>query len=97
MTAGAGGKNRSPEENRLMRILFFGRLGEKFGREMEIELSEEVKTVAALRAELARHPLLGPELLAPTVRACVGDALVPDDTILGEASEVAFLPPLSGG
>ena len=81
-----------------MKILFFGRLGEQLGRETQLELPGEVRTVAELRRELARlHPQAAAELLGPKLRACVDDAIVPDEADLANAREVAFFPPLSGG
>ena len=51
-----------------------------------------------VRRELARlYPQAAADLLGPKLRACVDDAIVPDDADLGGAREVAFFPPLSGG
>ena len=81
-----------------MRILFFGRLGDRIGRDVEIELPSDVCTVADLRELLARlKPEAGSEFLGATLRACVDDTIVADDAVVSERSEVAFFPPLSGG
>lgn len=81
-----------------MRILFFGRLGDRIGRETEVELPADVRNVADLRQLLARlKPELGSEFLGRTLRACVDDVIVQDDEPVTDASEVAFFPPLSGG
>jgi molybdopterin synthase sulfur carrier subunit len=81
-----------------MRILFFGRLGDRIGRETEVELPADVRNVADLRQLLARlKPEVGSEFLGKTLRACVDDAIVNDDHPVDERSEVAFFPPLSGG
>ena len=81
-----------------MKILFFGSLGERLGRVVEIELPPEITTVAALRAHLAQlFPELGDALTRLTVRACIGDRIVGEDEPVTAADEVHFFPPLSGG
>ena len=77
-----------------MKILFFGRLGETIGREIEFDLPSEGCTVAELRARLAEaHGALE----AATVRACIDREIVPETARVLPGHEVAFLPPLSGG
>ena len=81
-----------------MQILFFGKLADRIGRMVEIELAVARPTVADVRDALAsRFPDARDELLKPSLRACVGDALVADDFALGDARLVEFFPPLSGG
>ena len=81
-----------------MRILFFGRLGDRIGRDAEIELPADVRNVADLRRLLATlKPEVGDEFLGRGLRASVGDAVVNDDHPIDAQSEVAFFPPLSGG
>jgi molybdopterin converting factor subunit 1 len=81
-----------------MRIQFFGRLGDRIGRETEVELPAEVRNVADLRQLLARlKPEVGGEFLGKTLRACVDDAIVDDEHPVSADSEIAFFPPLSGG
>lgn len=79
-----------------MRILFFGSLGESIGREIELTPPPSVTTVGALRRLLAeRHP--DADLTGRRVRVCVGDAVAGDEDRIDDGSEIAFLPPLSGG
>lgn len=81
-----------------MRILFFGRLSDRIGRDAEIDLPADVRTVADLRRLLATlKPEVGDEFLTRSLRASVGDTVVTDDHPVDEESEVAFFPPLSGG
>ncbi|WP_129791665.1 MoaD/ThiS family protein [Sphingosinicella sp. CPCC 101087] len=81
-----------------MKILFFGRLSERLGREMEIDLPADVRNVADLRRLLAGlRPEAQSDFLGPSLRACVGDSIVGDDAPVSGASEIAFFPPLSGG
>jgi molybdopterin converting factor small subunit len=74
----------------MAKIAFYGKLAERIGREIEIELPAEGCTIAALRA---RYDGLDPA----TVRACVNDSTVGDDHLVMPGDRVDFLPPLSGG
>jgi molybdopterin synthase sulfur carrier subunit len=79
------------------RVLLFGRLADVAGwRERKIDPAPA--TLAALKRGLsADNPALGEALLGPGVQAAVDKALVRGDVPLSDASEVAFLPPMSGG
>ena len=80
-----------------MRIEFHGRLADAIAREVELELTEPC-TIADLRLKLEhRYPQAREELARRTVRACVGDAIVPDSSTVEPVETVEFLPPLSGG
>ena len=74
----------------MARIGFYGRLTERFGREIEVDLPDEGCTVADLRT---RFEGLDPA----TIRACVNDALAGEDSLVRPGDRVDFLPPLSGG
>jgi molybdopterin synthase sulfur carrier subunit len=77
-----------------MKILFFGRLGETIGREVDFDLPEGGCTIAELRAALAeRHA----GLAARSVRACIDREIAPECAQVLPNHEVAFIPPLSGG
>lgn len=79
-----------------MRILFFGRLGETIGREIQLALPAEVATVGQLRRLLAdRHPQA--DLTSPRLRVCIDDSVAGDEEVVRDENEIAFLPPLSGG
>ncbi len=76
------------------RVLLFGRLADVAGwREKTIEAA----TLAQLRAALSADPRLAEALAGPSVQVAVDKTLVRADVALGPASEVAFLPPMSGG
>jgi len=81
----------------MARVLLFGRLADVAGwRERSIEPTPS--TLSALRVRLgANDPALGEALAGPGVQAAVDKALVRGDVALTAASEVAFLPPMSGG
>lgn len=74
----------------MAKIAFYGKLAERIGREIEIELPAEGCTVAALRARFGG-------LDRATVRACVNDGTVGEDHVVRPGDRVDFLPPLSGG
>jgi sulfur-carrier protein len=81
-----------------MKVQFFGRMAERMGREVEVDVPEHGCSVADLRRRLAElHPRAEAELLAPTLRACVDDAIAGEDEMVREGRAVAFFPPLSGG
>jgi molybdopterin converting factor small subunit len=81
-----------------LKILFFGKLGEAIGREVEMGLDPGSVTVAELRAFLARrYPAVAADLRSPGLRACVGDTIVGEDFRIGPEASVEFFPPLSGG
>jgi molybdopterin converting factor small subunit len=80
-----------------MIIGFFGKLRDALGDERAVA-AESGETVAGLRIRLAGlHPEAAPDLLSPSVRACVADSIVGEDFELGGHERVEFLPPLSGG
>lgn len=79
----------------MTRVLLFGRLADLAGwRERQMEAA----SLDVLRSKLAEEdPALGAALLGPGVQAAVDQTLVRGDAALSAASEVAFLPPMSGG
>ena len=82
-----------------MRLLYFGRLAEVAGsRGGEVAVPVEVTTVADLRNWIGtRQPELGAVLASPTVRVVINDAYAADDHPLIGVTEIAFIPPVSGG
>ena len=81
-----------------MKVLFFGMLAERAGREVEFDLPDEGCTVAELRRRLAETlPEVAGELAKPSNRACIDQAVANEDARVLPSHEVAFVPPLSGG
>ena len=79
----------------MARVLLFGRLADQAGWR---DRSVEAATLAALRAALtADDPGLGEALSGPGVQVAVDKAIVRGEASLAAATEVAFLPPMSGG
>jgi molybdopterin converting factor small subunit len=80
-----------------VKILFYGRLAETIGRELEVS-GQFGCSVAELRDRLIiEHPAAEQALGSKRALACVGDALVHDDYLLGAADMIEFFPPVSGG
>lgn len=79
----------------MARVLLFGPLRDLAGwRERDIESG----SLSALRGLLAEEDeALGLALDGPGVQVAVDQALVRGDMPLGAGTEVAFLPPMSGG
>ena len=77
-----------------MRIRFYGRLGDAIAP--EIELAAAGRTVGEVRRRLATdHAAAAGSLEAS--RALIAGRVVGDDQPIGEAEELEFLPPVSGG
>ena len=79
----------------MARVLLFGPLRDLAGwRERRIVTG----SVSALRLLLAEEDaLLGEAISGPGVQVAVDQAVIRGDATLSDASEVAFLPPMSGG
>lgn len=79
----------------MARVLLFGPLRDLAGwRERDIAAA----SVSALRSLLASEDAdLGAALGGKGVQVAVDQAVVRGDVALSAASEVAFLPPMSGG
>ena len=82
-----------------MRLLYFGRLAEVAGsRGGEVAVPDGIDTVSALRHWIGREqPELGAALASPTVRAVIADTYATDDDPIAGVTEIAFIPPVSGG
>ena len=79
----------------MARVLLFGRLSDVAGwRSRDLDSG----SIVALRTLLsAEDALLGEALAAPGVQVALDQAIVRGDAPLTGRSEVAFLPPMSGG
>jgi len=79
----------------MARVLLFGRLSDVAGwRERDLESP----TLSALRAQLSHEDAgLAEALAAPGVQVALDQVLMRGDAALQPRSEVAFLPPMSGG
>jgi len=78
-------------------VLFYGRLAEMIGPELEIEVPSGCSIVQLRDRLIADHPQAARALGSERARACVGDAFVDGQYILQPSDRVEFLPPVSGG
>jgi molybdopterin synthase sulfur carrier subunit len=79
----------------MARVLLFGPLRDLAGwREKIVEAPSLSALKSALQTQDAR---LGEALCGPGVQAAVDKAVVRGDAPLSALTEVAFLPPMSGG
>jgi molybdopterin synthase sulfur carrier subunit len=79
----------------MARVLLFGPLRDLAGwRERDIQASSLVELQALLADE---DPGLGDALGGKGVQVALDQVIVRGDAALGPRSEVAFLPPMSGG
>ncbi|PWJ22324.1 molybdopterin converting factor subunit 1 [Jannaschia seohaensis] len=81
-----------------IQVLYFAWLRERIGlgREtIETEAATVVDLVAELRAREERYAAAFADMA--TIRAAVDQELVPLETPLSGAREVAFFPPMTGG
>ena len=80
-----------------MKVLFYGRLAEAIGPELEVGASPG-SSVADVRDRLAAdHPNVEQILRSKRALSFVGDRLVRDDYRLAANDTLEFLPPVSGG
>jgi sulfur-carrier protein len=79
----------------MAKVLLFGRLSDVAGwRERQIESP----FLSAQRARMAEEdPSLGEALSGPGVQVALDQVIVRGDAPLNAGTEVAFLPPMSGG
>jgi molybdopterin synthase sulfur carrier subunit len=79
----------------MARVLLFGRLADLAGWR---DRAVEAVSLSGLREALAGvDPTLGEALAGPGVQVAVDKAIVRGEAALAAGSEVAFLPPMSGG
>ena len=79
----------------MARVLLFGRLSDVAGWR---ERSVEAPFLSALRAKLSdEDAALGEALSGKGVQVALDQVIVRGDAPLNAATEVAFLPPMSGG
>ncbi len=77
-------------------LLFFAAARERAGTSKEtLELPEGATASQAKARALELHPALAP--LGPQLRVAVDQAFAEGDAPLREGSEVALIPPVSGG
>ena len=82
----------------MTRILFFGRVAERLGPEVSLDLPTGGSTVREIRRLLAeRDEVAADALLRPDVRASVDLVVVGEDAVARPDQEIAFFSIFSGG
>ncbi len=83
----------------MVKLMFFGPLKDLMGYgETHITLPASVNSRADLIAFISEgNPHVSEALNAPTVRLIINNEIAVEDGDIGDATELAFLPPLSGG
>jgi molybdopterin synthase sulfur carrier subunit len=77
------------------KVLLFGRLADQAGwRQRDVDASDLMTLLASLADA---DPGLGEALVATGVQVAVDKTIVRGEVVLTTGSEVAFLPPMSGG
>lgn len=80
-----------------MRILLYGKLADARGPELELP-SQSACSIAELRERIvAKYPNAPQAIRSRSVRACIDDAIVAEDYVVGPDEQVEFFPPVSGG
>ena len=80
-----------------MKVRSYGKLADLLGAEREVHIDAPC-TVAELRRRLAaEYPEAAEALNNKRVRACIGDAIVPDSHLLVVDEHIELLAPVSGG
>ena len=78
-----------------MRVSFYGRLVDVFGRDCEVDAATPCSIGEMRRRLQASRP--EEQLGDGRLRACVNGALVSDSHVVREGDTVEFLAPVSGG
>ncbi len=82
----------------MARIVFYGRLADKMGRERTIALGPDGQSVQGLIELLSGGDQeLRRSLSDPSVKFAVNDTVGPRDARIGDDDEIAVMPPFSGG
>ncbi|GAC17607.1 MoaD/ThiS family protein [Paraglaciecola arctica] len=86
----------------MLKILFFGQLKEVLKTEfLDIEFvysGEQINSVAKLRSILQAKGDVWDEYLAyGKALVAVNQEMTNDDAVIGDADEIAFFPPVTGG
>lgn len=81
-----------------MDVFFYGRLADRVGRQVSVDIPSDGCSVAELRKLIAKgHPEAGRDILVSRVRACVDDVVAAEAQLIRPGQSVEFFPPVSGG
>jgi molybdopterin converting factor small subunit len=80
-----------------LKLLFYGRLAEAIGTELEVAVSPGLSVADVRELLAAQHPDAAGVLRHKKALSFVGDRLVRDDYCLEVGDTLEFMPPVSGG
>lgn len=78
-----------------MKVLLYGRLAEAVGPQVELAVAASCSVGEVRRRLASDHPAAADAF--GRSRVCVAQSFVTDEEIVGDADEIEFLPPVSGG
>lgn len=82
----------------MIKIAFFGALGDIMGRERTIDFDSEPATIRAVVEMLcAENEGLGAAFEKSRVKVALNNSIVPLEEKVRDGDEIALLPPFSGG
>jgi len=80
-----------------MKVVFYGRLAEEIGAELEVSVLPGCSVADVREMIAAEHPEVAGVLLSRRALSVVGERVVRDDYRLAAGDTLEFLPPVSGG
>ena len=80
-----------------MKVLFYGRLAEAIGPELEMGATRGCSVASVRDSLIASHPEIESMLRKRRALTFIGGQLVRDDHLLTGDDTLEFLPPVSGG
>lgn len=93
-----GRQNAAAKVGQMMVINFYGRIADRVGRSIELDLPHSITTVAELRRLLGTtYPDAAGEIASASLRPCIDDEIVGEAHDIRRAGTIEFFPPLSGG
>ncbi len=82
----------------MIKVLFFGQLKEQLGVDgTEVSIVNKVTVLQLLEVIVKTHPSWAFELNNESLLVAVDQVMAKSHTLVSEASEVAFFPPVTGG
>jgi molybdopterin converting factor small subunit len=80
-----------------LKVLFYGRLADLIGHELEMDVEPDCSIVQLRERLISDHPDIEDALMNKRVRACVAGTLVDNNFRISATDRVEFLAPVSGG
>ena len=82
----------------MIRVIFFARLREQLGcGQLDVELAQPATVASLLEQLLLDHPQWQSAFANDNMLVAVNQVMASHQTPVGNAAEVAFFPPVTGG